>query len=47
MKHCESQLAPYEIPRRISFIDELPKSTVGKTLRRELIRMELEDAEKA
>lgn len=47
MKHCESQLAPYEVPRRISFIDELPKSTVGKTLRRELIRMEMEDAEKA
>lgn len=47
MKHCESKLAQYEIPRRISFIDELPKSAVGKTLRRELIRMEIEDSEKA
>lgn len=35
-------LAPYEIPRRISFIEELPKSAVGKTLRRELIEMEME-----
>jgi len=47
MKHCEGSLAPYEIPRRISFIDELPKSTVGKTLRRELVRLETEDREKA
>lgn len=42
IKHCETYLAPYSIPRRISFIDELPKTTVGKTLRRELIRMETE-----
>ena len=34
------KLAPYEIPRRIAFIDELPKTAVGKTLRRELVRME-------
>ncbi len=42
IKHCESRLAPYAVPRRISFIDELPKTAVGKTLRRELIRMETE-----
>ena len=36
----EEKLAPYEIPRRIAFIDELPKTAVGKTLRRELVRME-------
>jgi len=46
MKHCENSLAQYEIPRRISFIEELPKSTVGKTLRRELVRLEMEDQEK-
>jgi len=45
MKYCEDKLAPYEVPRRISFIAELPKSTVGKTLRRELVRMEMEDIE--
>ena len=34
------KLAPYEIPRRIAFIDELPKTDIGKTLRRELAAME-------
>ncbi len=38
------KLAPYEIPRRIAFIEELPKTMVGKTLRRELVRMELENS---
>lgn len=38
----EDTLAPYEIPRRISFIEELPKTAVGKTLRRELVKMETE-----
>lgn len=42
IKHCEQYLAPYSVPRRISFIDDLPKTAVGKTLRRELIRMETE-----
>lgn len=40
--HCERSLAPYEVPRRFAFVPELPKSAVGKTLRRELIRMEAE-----
>jgi long-chain acyl-CoA synthetase len=38
--HCGKSLARYEIPTRISFIKELPKTTVGKTLRRELVLME-------
>jgi long-chain acyl-CoA synthetase len=37
---CSKSLARYEIPTRISFIKELPKTAVGKTLRRELILME-------
>ncbi|MCC6614812.1 MAG: AMP-binding protein [Anaerolineae bacterium] len=41
IEHCARHLAPYEVPRRFSFIQELPKSMVGKTLRRELIQMEL------
>ncbi len=45
--HCEKYLARYEIPTRIAFIDELPKSEVLKTLRRELVRMEMEEREKA
>jgi long-chain acyl-CoA synthetase len=44
--HCERFLAPYEVPRRISFIAELPKTVVGKTLRRELIQMEVSEREK-
>ena len=36
------KLAPYEIPRRIAFIEELPKTAVGKTLRRELVRIDTE-----
>lgn len=43
IEFCNNKLAPYSIPRRISFIDELPKSAVGKTLRRELIRLENEN----
>ncbi len=39
---CAKHLAAYEVPRRFSFIDELPKTIVGKTLRRELVRMETE-----
>ncbi|MCS6834650.1 MAG: AMP-binding protein [Anaerolineae bacterium] len=40
--HCEQSLAPYSVPRRIAFINELPKTAVGKTLRRELVKMEME-----
>jgi len=46
IKHCEAHLAQYEIPRRISFIAELPKTAVGKTLRRELVMMELQARDK-
>lgn len=44
--HCAKHLARYEVPTRISFIKELPKTTVGKTLRRELVQMEMSDQEK-
>lgn len=33
---CREQLAPYKVPRQIEFLEELPKSTVMKVLRREL-----------
>ncbi|MFQ3645878.1 MAG: long-chain fatty acid--CoA ligase [Anaerolineae bacterium] len=44
--HCAKKLAPYAVPRRISFIAELPKTNIGKTLRRELVQMELEELKK-
>jgi long-chain acyl-CoA synthetase len=33
---CRGQLTGYKRPREIEFVDELPKSNVGKVLRREL-----------
>lgn len=35
ISYCRSRLAPYKCPREIFFWDELPKSPVGKILRRE------------
>jgi long-chain acyl-CoA synthetase len=34
--YCRSKLTGYKMPRHVSFIGALPKSTVGKILRREL-----------
>ena len=34
--YCRENLTAYKVPRQIAFIDELPKSPVGKILRREL-----------
>ena len=36
IEFCRSQLTGYKVPREIEFRDELPKSNVGKILRREL-----------
>ena len=33
---CRTQLTPYKVPSEVAFIDDLPKSNVGKILRREL-----------
>jgi long-chain acyl-CoA synthetase len=33
---CKGQLAAYKVPRQVEFCSDLPKSTVGKVLRREL-----------
>ncbi|MGI9047805.1 MAG: acyl-CoA synthetase [Rubrobacteraceae bacterium] len=38
--HCKSVTAPYKYPRRIEFIDELPKTTSGKIRRVELRQRE-------
>lgn len=34
--HCKENLAGYKVPKHIEFRDELPKSNVGKILRRKL-----------
>ena len=33
---CRERLAPYKVPKIVEFIESLPKSAVGKVLRREL-----------
>jgi len=34
--HCREQIAVYKAPREVRFVAELPKTTSGKTLRRNL-----------
>ncbi|MBV8576561.1 MAG: AMP-binding protein [Acetobacteraceae bacterium] len=36
IKHCRRELAAYKVPKQIYFVDALPKSNVGKILRRDL-----------
>ena len=36
IEHCRHHLTAYKIPRQVVFVEQLPKSTVGKILRREL-----------
>lgn len=40
--YCKDNLAVYKVPKIIEFIDELPKSAVGKILRRKLKDMEMD-----
>ena len=35
-RYCAEKLTPYKMPKEINILPELPKSTVGKILRREL-----------
>ena len=39
---CKEHLAPYKVPTHYEFRKELPKTTVGKILRRELVRQHKE-----
>jgi long-chain acyl-CoA synthetase len=45
VEHCLKYLARYEVPTRVSVVNELPKTAVGKTLRRELVQMEMQERE--
>jgi long-chain acyl-CoA synthetase len=45
--YCRENLAAYKAPRAIVFIDELPKTAVGKILRREIKRIDKEETQKA
>lgn len=39
-QYCRAYLTPYKVPRIIQFVDTLPKSPLGKVLRRKLRDME-------
>ena len=41
IQHCEKSLARYKLPKSVVIVDELPKSPIGKILRRELRRTQI------
>ncbi|MCR9269002.1 MAG: AMP-binding protein [Hyphomonadaceae bacterium] len=36
LEHCRAHLTGYKVPRKVHFIEELPKNPIGKILRRKL-----------
>ncbi len=38
--YCKERLAPYKVPKMVEFRSELPKTAVGKLLRRKLVEEE-------
>ncbi|NIO42810.1 MAG: hypothetical protein GTO41_23260, partial [Burkholderiales bacterium] len=36
IEHCRANLAAYKVPKHVEFRDQLPKTNVGKILRRAL-----------
>jgi long-chain acyl-CoA synthetase len=45
IQHCQPQLAAFKVPTQVEFRSELPKTLVGKVLRRELVRQHNESRE--
>jgi long-chain acyl-CoA synthetase len=41
IEFCQDRLLPYQVPRRIAFREEIPRSFVGKVLRKEIVDEEL------
>jgi len=39
IEHCRQYIGGYKIPRRMAFVEALPKTALGKVLRTELRRM--------
>jgi long-chain acyl-CoA synthetase len=47
LSFCRQNLAPYKLPELIEFRDSLPKTMVGKVLRRELLKEESQRAKRS
>jgi hypothetical protein len=41
---CRAQLAAYKVPRSVQFVADLPKTSTGKIMRRELWALDVESA---
>nr|NIV38494.1 long-chain fatty acid--CoA ligase [Anaerolineae bacterium] len=41
IEFCRDRLRSYQVPRRVYFCQELPRSFVGKVLRRQLVEGKL------
>ena len=39
-EHCRRRLTAYKVPKYVEFRESLPKTNVGKILRRELVQIE-------
>ena len=46
VEHCKGKIAVYKLPREIEFIDAMPRTAVGKLLRRILRQQEIDKAKK-
>ena len=44
---CRERLAPYKVPSKYEFVDDMPKTMAGKVLRRVLKQQEAEKSEPA
>ena len=40
MTYCREHLAAYKVPRAVQFVDDLPKTSTGKVMRRELKKLD-------
>jgi long-chain acyl-CoA synthetase len=38
--YCREHLAAYKVPRAVQFVDDLPKTSTGKVMRRELKKLD-------
>jgi long-chain acyl-CoA synthetase len=45
MAWCTQRLTKYKVPIQVEFLSSLPRTSVGKLVRRELVRMHLENKE--